>query len=54
MHPNPNDQIQPTTPDRRHDPDGTRRRHAFWRNVVGPQIDGDQGRQRRPVPCLID
>ena len=38
----------------RPDPHGTRRRHAFWRNVVGPQIDGDHDRRRRPVACLID
>lgn len=27
-----------TTQYRKQDPDCTRRRHAFWRNVIGPQL----------------
>ncbi|MEM9565800.1 MAG: hypothetical protein AAGA93_24480 [Actinomycetota bacterium] len=57
-HPNtivtPTDQLSSNAAGGRPDPNGTRRRHAFWRNVVGPQFDGELGRRRRPVPAVID
>lgn len=36
---------------RRQDPDGTRRRHDFWRNVIAPHVSDDRSSGRLPR-CL--